>query len=144
MKRARAHILYGSKLLFHKKCGSPLYDRDDWDGLTKLAYCKTCNRTYDRDGPSCTTTKPKKSKKKGGAKSRRAYISKDTKIRVVERQKEKCASCGKKLKIGGYHIDHKRAIALGGSNSIRNLQALCPNCHDRKNKADRRKIARKR
>ncbi len=79
----------------------------------------------------------------GEDKPKRAYISKDTKLKVIERHKDKCAICGKRLKIGGYHIEHKRAVALGGRDSIRNLQALCPSCHDRKNKEDARKIARK-
>ncbi len=79
----------------------------------------------------------------GEDRPKRKYIPKDTKLKVIERQKNKCAICGKSLKIGSYHIDHKRAVALGGSDSIRNLQALCPSCHDRKNKEDARKIARK-
>ena len=44
-------------------------------------------------------------------------------------------------KAGRHHIDHKKPLALGGSNSIRNLQALCPECHHVKTKYDRKKIA---
>ena len=78
----------------------------------------------------------------GGKKSRRKYISKADEDKILERQKWKCARCGKTLKPGRYHIDHKKPLALGGSNSIRNLQALCPDCHHVKTKEDRKKIAK--
>jgi len=78
----------------------------------------------------------------GGKNSRRKYISKADEDKILERQKWKCARCGKTLKPGRYHIDHKKPLALGGSNSIRNLQALCPNCHHVKTKEDRKKIAK--
>ena len=41
-----------------------------------------------------------------------------------------------------YHIDHKKSLADGGSNDVDNLQALCPNCHDLKNKKDSAKRAK--
>jgi len=78
----------------------------------------------------------------GKKKNSRVYISKADKDKILERQKWKCARCGKRLKPGRYHIDHKKPLALGGSNSIRNLQALCPDCHHIKTKEDRKKIAK--
>jgi len=65
-------------------------------------------------------------------------------LKILERQDHKCAICGKKLLPHRYHIDHKKSIALGGSNSTVNKQALCPDCHDRKTKDDQTKIAKKR
>src|SRR5208283_316467 len=65
-------------------------------------------------------------------------------LKILERQDHKCAICGKKLLPHRYHIDHKKSIALGGSNSKVNKQALCPDCHDRKTKDDQTKIAKKR
>ncbi len=157
MKRARINesMLYDGDLLWHKKCGSPLYDTGREDPRSTMleyhliCYCKTCDQELSSRSPQALTykpaTKPQKGKRRAKAKSSgRSYISRDTKLRVLERQKHKCASCGKALKPGRYHIDHKRAVALGGSDSIRNLQGLCPNCHDRKNKEDARKIARAR
>ncbi len=72
---------------------------------------------------------------------KREYISKADIDKILERQHWKCAMCGKPLKPGRFHIDHKVPLALGGSNSIRNLQALCPDCHHIKTKQDRKKIA---
>ncbi len=75
-------------------------------------------------------------------KKRRRYVSEADKNKILEKQKWKCAKCGKTLRPGRYHIDHKKPLALGGSNSIRNLQALCPDCHHVKTKEDRKKIAK--
>jgi len=78
----------------------------------------------------------------GEERKRRKYISKADEDKLLEKQKWKCARCGKILRPGRYHIDHKKPLALGGSNSIRNLQALCPDCHHIKTKEDKKKIAR--
>lgn len=41
-----------------------------------------------------------------------------------------CASCGRKLTAGeDYEIDHKIALANGGSDDDDNLQLLCAGCH---------------
>jgi|Deesub1362A_J573_1020465.scaffolds.fasta_scaffold00370_31 hypothetical protein len=78
----------------------------------------------------------------GEEKKRRKYISKADEDKLLEKQKWKCARCGKILRPGRYHLDHKKPLALGGTNSIRNLQALCPDCHHIKTKEDKKKIAR--
>ena len=47
-------------------------------------------------------------------------------------QKGLCASCSTKLKHEGrekYHVDHVMPLSLGGTNSIDNLQVLCPHCN---------------
>jgi 5-methylcytosine-specific restriction endonuclease McrA len=47
-------------------------------------------------------------------------------------QKCKCAVCKVKLVMSGqekYHVDHKQAIANGGSNNPENLQILCKKCN---------------
>lgn len=63
-------------------------------------------------------------------------------VKIIERQKGKCAICGSKLGHHQYHIDHKKPMALGGSDTLRNKQALCPNCHHKKTQEDRKKIAK--
>ncbi len=41
-----------------------------------------------------------------------------------------CASCGRKLMAGeDYEIDHKIALANGGTDDDENLQLLCEGCH---------------
>ena len=77
------------------------------------------------------------------SKSRRSIPKSDIR-KLWEKQKGKCAICGKRLHPFAFHVDHKKPIALGGSNSIRNLQLLCPECHTLKTLEDRKKISRKR
>ncbi len=64
------------------------------------------------------------------------------KMKVLERQNYKCAMCGKSLKRGVVHFDHKKPLALGGKDDLRNIQALCPECHHIKTKRDRHLIAK--
>jgi len=43
-------------------------------------------------------------------------------------QKRKCANSKTNIELG-YHIDHIYPIFLGGSNSRRKIQLLCPTCN---------------
>lgn len=64
---------------------------------------------------------------------------KDDILNLLSKQKEKCASCGERLKTSGngiYHVDHIYPISKGGSNWPSNLQLLCPTCNLRKNAKD--------
>ena len=74
----------------------------------------------------------------------RCYISKADRIKLWKKQKGRCAICKRKLDPHNYHIDHKKPLALGGKNTLSNLQLLCPNCHSLKSKEDQKKIAEKR
>ena len=74
-------------------------------------------------------------------KERKKHFKADE-MKVFERQKHRCALCKKPLTIGRYHIDHKKPLADGGTNDPRNLQALCPDCHDEKSKRDSAKRAK--
>ncbi len=61
----------------------------------------------------------------------------DDVAQLFEKQKGKCAHpwCRKSLK-GGYHVDHRIALARGGSNDKKNLQLLCPPCNIKKHAKD--------
>jgi 5-methylcytosine-specific restriction endonuclease McrA len=54
---------------------------------------------------------------------------------LFAKQRCKCANCRKSLK-KAYHIDHIRALVLGGSNDISNIQLLCPSCNLKKGAKD--------
>lgn len=56
--------------------------------------------------------------------------------RVAYRQSYKCNGCGTLLP-PSHHIDHIMPVALGGTNALDNLQALCVACHTRKTRRDR-------
>jgi len=69
------------------------------------------------------------------------------KIRILERQDEKCTSCGIQLgEIMKPEFDHIIALVNGGENRESNLQALCKPCHKNKTKldvAEKAKIAKR-
>jgi len=58
--------------------------------------------------------------------------------KMLELQKNKCASCFKLVGGDGlkYHVDHIMPIALGGDNRPENLQILCADCNMRKSSRD--------
>jgi 5-methylcytosine-specific restriction endonuclease McrA len=47
---------------------------------------------------------------------------------LFARQRGKCAACSTRLS-SNYHVDHIMPLARGGSNSIENIQLLCPPCN---------------
>lgn len=51
---------------------------------------------------------------------------------LYEKQSGICVYCHADLSGKNYHIDHIMPIVLNGSNSIENLQLLCPTCNFRK------------
>jgi len=77
-----------------------------------------------------------------GKEKKRKRLSEWEKQVILERQNYRCAICGKRLKPGVIHFDHKKPLALGGKDDISNIQALCPECHHIKTKRDRHKIAK--
>lgn len=48
----------------------------------------------------------------------------------------KCEQCGGMLKPGQFQYDHKKPHALGGENTIDNVQCLCTACHIAKSQND--------
>jgi len=86
-----------------------------------------------------------------GSKQKKAVVKKDPKRKltkseeneVVDRQKNKCAICGKPLKRSHTHFDHKTPHSKGGKTNPSNMQAVCMNCHGDKTNQDRIKDIKK-
>lgn len=76
--------------------------------------------------------------------TKRRKLSSWERKKILERQKNRCAMCGRKLKPEEYHFDHKKPLALGGKDDISNIQALCPNCHHIKTKGTDTELPKKR
>ena len=74
-------------------------------------------------------------------KARRAVPHTD-KLHVAAQQRWACASCKSTLN-EFFELDHILPVALGGTNTTENLQALCPDCHRHKSLFDLRRIRKK-
>jgi hypothetical protein len=61
--------------------------------------------------------------------SRRQPIPQDVKIAVWQRDGGRCVECGTNESL---EFDHIIPVALGGANTMRNLQLLCEDCNRRK------------
>ena len=79
-------------------------------------------------------------------KTKRRRILSGDRTTVLKRQKFKCAKCGKKLTDHpkNYHVDHKKPLSDGGGDTVRNMQALCLDCHNEKTEKEKTKRAKKR
>lgn len=53
---------------------------------------------------------------------------------LLVKQRHRCAWCGEKL--SRFHRDHRKALANGGSNDIRNIELLCGPCNLKKGAKD--------
>ena len=60
---------------------------------------------------------------------RRKKINQNKRIKIAASQRWRCNHCDMLFNEGGWDINHKLRVALGGSNDIENLEALCKNCH---------------
>ena len=68
----------------------------------------------------------------------RRRLSDDLKRKLCQDQDYRCMYCGRKRALRDFEIDHKNPVQRGGSDSLRNLQVLCPPCNKRKgNQTDR-------
>lgn len=54
---------------------------------------------------------------------------------IISRQHNRCASCDERLELT-FNIDHITPLRYGGTDQLRNLHALCPNCHARKTREE--------
>lgn len=62
-------------------------------------------------------------------RAKRATIPQDVKVLVWQRDAGRCVTCDSKSSL---EFDHIIPVAMGGSNTARNLQLLCEACNRRK------------
>ena len=63
-------------------------------------------------------------------KSTRRSTTPDEKAYLYHKQKGICQKgCGEKYRIGQFHVDHIKPLALGGKDELRNKQLLCMECN---------------
>jgi len=88
------------------------------------------------------TSRKKKSTKgeKDGPKRKR--LAKAQKTLILKSQHFKCAKCGCDISKITPHYDHRIPLAMGGSDTLTNIQALCGTCHTEKSKFDKLEISR--
>lgn len=67
--------------------------------------------------------------------AKRSFTSSQLRI-VAARQKWLCSGCNTLLP-AAYEVDHTRALADGGADTLDNATAMCSNCHARKTLAER-------
>ena len=62
-------------------------------------------------------------------KNKRGHISQEVRLEVWQRDGGRCVDCSSQLKL---EFDHIIPVAMGGSDTARNLQLLCETCNRRK------------
>jgi 5-methylcytosine-specific restriction endonuclease McrA len=80
----------------------------------------------------------------GKSENKRQPISKSQKDMVWDKQRGNCWFCKKKLCPSYTHYDHIKEVSKGGKSITSNLRAVCANCHSKRHKFDKAKIADKR
>lgn len=60
--------------------------------------------------------------------------------KILHRQNNRCVYCSADLRVEKKQLDHRKPIALGGSNYPRNLQFLCVRCNRKKYKHTEKKF----
>lgn len=81
----------------------------------------------------------------GGSRSKkikRPHVPTSIKNEVKYRQNYKCYNCGRTLP-ATTHIHHKKLLSEGGTTTLDNLIALCPDCHAQHHHEEQLKEANK-
>ena len=106
--------------------------RKKWrDNNLELAKCIEKKCLINNPAIARARTNNRRARVKGAIGSFNTYQIKD----LLLKQKSKCACCKEKLN-KTYHADHIEPLARGGSNDIRNIQLLCPQCNWQKGAKD--------
>ncbi len=77
------------------------------------------------------------------APTRRIAWPKGLKERLMRRQRNLCAYCGRRYSSHYFDIDHMDPVTYGGSNEATNLQVLCGPCNRRKGDQNDREFRRR-
>jgi len=85
---------------------------------------------------------PSKSKRTSTTTPKRRRLAKAEKTLILKSQHFECAICKKDISKITPHYDHRIPLAMGGSDTITNIQALCGDCHTTKTARDKLEIAR--
>ena len=85
----------------------------------RASWCKDCER------PGVAV---RHAKRRALEQSGVGYTVDDVR-RLMVLQHGLCAYCHRDLRVCGYHVDHKHALARGGGNHAGNIQLLCPKCN---------------
>tara|TARA_B100000745_G_scaffold237418_2_gene160328 strand:+ start:973 stop:1356 length:384 start_codon:yes stop_codon:yes gene_type:complete len=98
----------------------------------KLKECKICKQTYIGNKATCSRSCANKARagivytKEG--KFDKAYQGSILKEKVAQERGGTCERCG----MNNYailQVHHKTERHKGGTNDLKNLELLCPNCH---------------
>lgn len=108
-----------SVMLFASSNPSLLED-PHFDGLKILADQRLRARAGGRRGPKPDNKRPS--------------LTKSIRFEVLHRDGFKCKHCGATKDDAALHIDHIKPVALGGTDTMDNLQTLCQACNLSKSK----------
>ena len=101
----------------------------------KVSKKKVESKVFGTSGKK-TPTKGKEDKPK------RQKLAKAQETMILKSQNYKCARCKCDISKITPHFDHRIPLAMGGSDTITNIQALCGTCHTEKTKFDKLEISR--
>jgi len=90
------------------------------------------SRLYAKNNPAYF--RAKNAERRARLKSGGSHTAQDV-LGIMKMQKYLCAYCKSNIS-KKYHVDHINPLKLGGDNSRKNLQCLCPNCNHRKSAKD--------
>lgn len=73
---------------------------------------------------------------------KRTRLAKAQQTMILKSQHFKCARCKCDISKITPHFDHRIPLAMGGSDTLTNIQALCGTCHTEKTAFDKLEISR--
>ena len=101
----------------------------------KISKKKVENKVFGTSGKKT----PTKGKEDGPKRTR---LAKAQETLILKSQHFKCTRCGCDISKITPHYDHRIPLAMGGSDTLTNIQALCGTCHTEKDKFDKLEISR--